>query len=74
MPCEAAEPSFYGGDSEEPGPGSWPRGVSGDTAIVPAWVEGSFFGKDWVPVGAPTMSWADPHWIQGCELMGLSPA
>lgn len=41
-PCGAAEPSFYGGDSLEHGPGSQPRGVSGDTAIVPAPAQGGF--------------------------------
>ena len=59
-PCGVAEPSFYGRDSAEHGPGSRPRGVSGDTAIVPAPAAGSFLGwgwGGWSPVGAPTLSW-----------------
>lgn len=56
-----AEPSFYGRDSAEQGPGSRPRGVNRDTAIVPVPAVGSFFffvcvWGGWSPVGAPTLS------------------
>lgn len=60
-PCGVAEPSFYGRDSAEQGPGSRPRGVNRDTAIVPVPAVGSFFffvcvWGGWSPVGAPTLS------------------
>jgi len=61
-----AEPSFYGGDSAEQGPGS---GVSGDTAAVPVPATGGF--SEWEPG-----SCVNPHpvpGVQGPALLGLGP-